>query len=447
MKKTLLCFVMAWVAASVEAGRPNIILIMSDDQGYYDLSCHGNTVLKTPVIDRLHRESARFTQFHVSSSCAPTRAALMTGKHPFRSGVTHTIDQRERMSLDSVTLAEVLKGAGYTSGIFGKWHLGDEAEYRPDNRGFDEALIHGAGGLGQVKFGDHPDNSKNAYYDPTLYHNGDFVKKEGYCTDIFFNEAWAWMQKQKKAKKPFFCYIATNTPHTPDSCDTRYSAPYEGKVPAPKYYGMIANLDENVGTLLKRLKEQGSEEDTLVIFMTDNGHSKKRKWPSNAGQRGAKCSVYQGGIRVPCFIRWPGQFKAGVDIDNLAAHIDILPTFAELTGASVPAEAKVEGISLLPLLKDGNAAWPKRAIYSHNGRWRQKPKKDGAVRVGDFKLVGNKELYNVPEDPGEQNNLFSKNPELAQQMLKTYDAWWESVQADIRINQPDIGKASAGGRK
>ena len=417
---------------------------MSDDQGYYDLSCHGNTVLKTPAIDQLHGESTRLTQFHVSSSCAPTRAALMTGKHPFRSGVTHTIQNRERMSLDSVTLAEVLKGAGYTSGIFGKWHLGDESEYRPDNRGFDEALIHGAGGLGQVKFGDHPDNGKNAYYDPTLYHNGDFVKKTGYCTDIFFNEAWSWILKQTEAKQPYFCYIATNTPHTPDSCDTKYSAPYEGKVPAPKYYGMIANLDENVGTLLKRLKEQGSEEDTLVIFMTDNGHSKKRKWPSNAGQRGAKCSTYQGGIRVPFFVRWAGHFEAGLDVDHVAAHIDILPTLAELAGATVPEHAKVEGMSLLPLLKEEDATLPSRAIYSHNGRWKDVPNKfSSALRLGDYKLVGDKELYNIAEDPAEENNLFSDNPEIAQQLLKQYDSWWDSVQDDLTINQPNLGTAAA----
>lgn len=344
-----LCLALGCVSAAAEASRPNIILIMNDDQGYYDLSCHGNTVLKTPAIDQLRRESTRFTQFHVSSSCAPTRAALLTGKHPFRSGVTHTIQKRERMSLDSVTLAEVLKPAGYTSGIFGKWHLDDDSEYRPDNRGFDEALIHRAGGFGQVKFGDHPDNGKNAYYDPTLYHNGNFVKKKGYCTDIFFNEAWSWILKHKEAKQPYFCFIATNTPHTPDSCDTKYSSPYEGKVPAPKYYGMIANLDENIGTLMKRLMQQGSDGDTLVIFMTDNGHSKKRKWP--------------------------GRFQAGLDIDQVAAHIDILPSLAELAGATIPDHAKVEGISLLPLLNNENAALPKRAIYSHNGRWSDAPKK------------------------------------------------------------------------
>ena len=269
----------------IAAPKVNIVLIMTDDQGYYDLGCHGNTVIKTPNIDKFYKESTRFTQFHVSSSCAPTRAALMTGKHPFRSGVTHTIKKRERLSLNSMTLADILKNAGYTSGIFGKWHLGDEKAYRPDNRGFDEALSHGAGGLGQAGYGDHRDNKTSPYNDPTLYHNGEFVKKKGYCTDIFFDEALSWMQKQKKADRSFFCYITPNAPHSPDICDNKYSDPYEGKVSAPKYYGMIANIDENIGKFMASLESQGFEKDTLVIFMSDNGHTKKRKWECNAERR------------------------------------------------------------------------------------------------------------------------------------------------------------------
>lgn len=423
--------------AHAQQPQPNVVLIMTDDQGYFDLSCHGNEIIETPHIDQLHAESVRFTQFHVSSSCSPTRAALMTGKHPFRSGVTHTVDHRERLSLDSVTLADVLKTAGYTSGIFGKWHLGDESPYRPDNRGFDEALIHGAGGLGQGRFGDHPDNKQTPYDDPTLYHNGEFVKKEGYCTDIFFDEALVWMRSQKAAGKPFFCFVSTNTPHTPDICDEKYSAPYEGKVSDPKYYGMIANIDENVGKLMDAFKAEGLEEDTVVIFMTDNGHSKRRIWDCNRGQRGAKMSPYQGGIRVPCFFRWPEQFKSGLDIDNLTAHIDILPTLAELAGASVPAESKVEGISLMPLLRDESAAWPERTLYTHNGRWATgSPKQygDSAIRIGDWKLVGTTQLYHIPDDPLETNNLFAAQPEIAQRLLAEYDLWWDSVQEDIKIN-------------
>ena len=387
--------------AHAQRTQPNVVLIMTDDQGYFDLSCHGNEVIETPHIDQLHAESVRFTQFHVSSSCSPTRAALMTGKHPFRSGVTHTVDHRERLSLDSVTLADVLKTAGYTSGIFGKWHLGDEPAYRPDNRGFDEALIHGAGGLGQGRFGDHPDNKQTPYEEPTLYQNGDFVKKEGYCTDIFFDEALVWMRSQKAAGKPFFCFVSTNTPHTPDICDEKYSAPYEGKVPDPKYYGMIANIDENVGKLMAALKAEGFEEDTVVIFMTDNGHSKRRIWDCNRGQRGAKMTPYQGGIRVPCFFRWPEQFKSGLDIDNLTAHIDILPTLAELAGAKIPAESKVDGISLMSILRDESVAWPERTLYTHYGRWATgSPKQYGgsAIRIGDWKLVGNTQLYRIPDD-------------------------------------------------
>jgi arylsulfatase len=444
MEKTFIknMIVLAILAASSfcsAAVKPNIVLIMTDDQGYFDLSCHGNPVIKTPNIDKFHSESTRFTQFHVSSSCAPTRAALMTGKHPFRSGVTHTVKKRERLSLNSITIADILKQAGYTSGIFGKWHLGDDSEYRPDNRGFDEALIHGAGGLGQVKFGDHSDNKTTPYDDPTLYHNGDFVKKQGYCTDIFFAEALSWMRKQKEANTPFFCYIPTNAPHGPDICDDKYSDPYEEKVPTPKYYGMIANIDENIGKFMTSLKTEGLEKNTLVIFMTDNGHPKKKKWECNAGQKGGKITPYQGGIRVPCFFRWTGYFKAGIDIDKLAAHIDILPTLAELAGAKIPAQAKIEGMSLLPLLKDEKAPWPKRTLYTHNGRWKTgSPKKYGgsAIRTGDHKLVNDNELYNIKDDPQESENLFRTKPELAEQLLQEYNKWWDSVQQDIKINEP-----------
>ncbi|HEY2952696.1 MAG TPA: arylsulfatase, partial [Verrucomicrobiae bacterium] len=313
--------------------RPNIILVMTDDQGYGDLGCTGNPVVQTPNIDAFARQSVRFTDFHVSPTCAPTRAALMTGRHEFKNGVTHTINERERMTLQATTIAQVLKKAGYTTGIFGKWHLGDEAEYQPGRRGFDESLIHGAGGIGQTYAGSCGDAPGNTYLNPTLLHNGRFERTTGYCTDVFFRRAIKWMGAKHKAGAPFFTYITPNAPHAPLDCPDEYFKRYQGKVPddAAKFFGMIENIDDNFGALLKKLEEWGLAENTLVIFMTDNGGTTGVK-VFNAGMRGGKATPYQGGTRVPSFWRWPGAFAGGADCAALTAHIDLFPTLAELAG-------------------------------------------------------------------------------------------------------------------
>src|SRR5262245_40103291 len=255
--------------------RPNIILLLTDDQGYGELGCHGNPVLQTPNLDRLHKESVRFTDFHVSPTCSPTRCALMTGRHEFRSGVTHTILEPERMSLKATTLAQVLKSAGYTTGIFGKWHLGDEDPYQPNRRGFDEVFIHGGGGIGQTYPGSCGDAPGNTYFDPAVLHNGTFEKTRGFCTDVFFGQALRWIDAKRQDKAPFFVYLTPNAPHGPYVCPEKYAAMYQGhklNANAVAYYGMITNIDDNVGTLLAKLKEWDLERNTLVIFMTDNGH-------------------------------------------------------------------------------------------------------------------------------------------------------------------------------
>jgi arylsulfatase len=257
--------VLTSAVAEAAPRRPNIILVITDDQGYGDLSCHGNPILKTPSLDRLHAQSVRFTDFHVSPTCSPTRAALMTGRHEFKSGVTHTYDERERLSLAATTLPQILKTAGYTTGIFGKWHLGDEDAYQPDRRGFDEVFIHGAGGIGQTYPGSNGDAPDNSYFNPAIKHNGTFVKTAGYCTDVFFTQAAAWIEKAK-GKQPFYAHIATNAPHKPLACPPEYEKLYAGKVPpdVAKFYGMIANIDDNVGRLLAKLAEWGIERETLV---------------------------------------------------------------------------------------------------------------------------------------------------------------------------------------
>jgi arylsulfatase A-like enzyme len=423
------------------ADRPNIILVMTDDQGYGDLACHGHPLLKTPHLDRLHRESVRFTDFHVSPTCAPTRAALMTGRHEFKSGVTHTILERERLSLKPKTIAEVLRSAGYGTGIFGKWHLGDEPDRWPDKRGFDEMFIHGAGGIGQTYAGSCGDAPDNKYFDPAILHNGKFVKTRGYCTDVFFAQALNWMDERRKAGAPFFAYITPNAPHAPlVSPGPQYDSLYEGKsingqrlgtndVP---YYAMISNIDDNVGKLLAKVKEWNLEKNTLVIFMTDNGGTHTKLF--NAGMRGAKNTPYQGGTRVSAFWRWPAGFNGGADVKALTAHWDIFPTLAEIAGAKLGEDLRkqIEGHSLMPLLKNPNADWPDRFFVTHIGRWARgnaegSKHAGSSIRNSRFTLVGNKELYDLANDPGETTNVIEQNPEVAAKLRDGLDQWWAEV--------------------
>ncbi|MGZ8940335.1 MAG: arylsulfatase, partial [Limisphaerales bacterium] len=336
----------------LQGSRPNIVFIITDDQGYGEIGAHGNPLLKTPNLDRLHRESVRFTQFHVSPTCAPTRAALLTGKHEFRSGVTHTIFERERLSLKARTLAERLQAAKYRTGIFGKWHLGDEDDYLPRRRGFDESFIHGAGGIGQTYPGSCGDAPNNSYFDPWIWHNDRFVKTQGYCTDVFFEKAADWIEERAAKKERFFAWISPNVPHDPFiSPGAEWEAPYKNaglSTNAVRYYSMIAHLDAAVGKLLERLDRLGVTEETLVVFMTDNGHSVGDVF--NAGMRGRKGGPYEGGTRVPSFWRWPARLPSGVDCDALTAHVDFLPTVLHLAGERAPSG--IDGRSLVPLLEN-----------------------------------------------------------------------------------------------
>lgn len=432
--------VIAWAcylrpsSAVAAPSAPNIIIVMPDDIGYGDFSCHGNPIIRTPSIDALSRESVRFTDFHVSPTCAPTRAALMTGRHEFKNGVTHTINERERLSLNATTLAQMLKSAGYTTGIFGKWHLGDEPDRWPDKRGFDEMFIHGAGGIGQTYPGSCGDAPGNKYFDPAILHNGKFERTHGYCTDVFFRQAETWIESVK-GKQPFFAYITPNAAHEPLNVPDEYFRHYQGKVPdrVAKFYGMIENIDENLGRLLAQLKTWGISDNTLVIFMTDNGTATGAA-VFNAGMRGSKNSPYQGGTRVPSFWRWPAGLKGDVDCNALAAHIDIFPTLAEISGAKLTNNMKqqVEGRSLLPLLKHPKADWADRTLVTHLGRW---PKGEAAsskyagcsIRDQRYTLVNNQELYDLRRDPGEKHNIATDYPEVVKKLSAAYDDWWQSV--------------------
>ena len=430
---------------SFAAQKPNIIFILTDDQGYGDISAHGNPILKTPNLDRLHRESVRFTDFHVSPTCAPTRSALLTGRHEFRNGVTHTIEERERLTLDAVTLPQVVQRAGYATGIFGKWHLGDEPAYQPGKRGFNETFIHGAGGIGQTYPGSCGDAPGNTYFDPLILHNGTFVKTRGYCTDIFFSRAIEWMDEQIDAHVPFFAYIPTNAPHAPLSCPPEYERPYAGQVPAnvATFFGMIANIDENVGRVLAKLEEWGIEKNTLVIFMNDNGGTAGVKvW--NAGMRGSKVTPWLGGTRAASFWRWPGALTPG-DRPQLSAHIDFFPTLAELVGAELGEKerAQIDGRSFAPLLRDPATAWPERTLFTHAGRWKHGEAAGAkyhacSVRTPRWHLVSPGapaekawQLYDVPADPGEQHDVAAEHAEVVRELDAAYDRWWDSVQPQL----------------
>ncbi|QDT56611.1 Arylsulfatase [Caulifigura coniformis] len=421
---------------------PNIVLVMPDDMGWGDIGAHGNPLIKTPNLDRLHGESLRFTDFHVSPTCAPTRSALLTGRHEFKNGVTHTINERERLTLDAVTLAQVLKTAGYTTGIFGKWHLGDDDPHQPFNRGFDETFIHGCGGIGQSYPGTCGDFPGNEYFNPVVRHNGTPVRTDGYCTDVFFHRALDWMSDRGSEAKPFFAYITPNAPHSPlISPGHQYDELYEGKEINGKkladkdvaYYSMITNIDENLGKLMGMLKTRNLEQNTLLIFMSDNGGTHTRLY--SGGFRGQKVMPYYGGTHSPAFWRWPARISGGQDCRAMTAHIDILPTLMEVTGAkwTDPLRKQVEGRSLAPLLKDPGAEWADRTLVTHAGRWpkgqvAESKYRQCAIRNTRFTLVNNVELYDLVADPGQTMNVISEHPQVVAELQKAYDQWWSDIQ-------------------
>lgn len=431
--------------------RPNIILIVTDDQGYGDFSCHGNPILRTPNLDRLHDEGVRLTDFCVSPTCAPTRSALMTGRHEFRNGVTHTINERERLTLKATTIAQVLQRAGYSTGIFGKWHLGDEPAYQPNRRGFQEAFIHGAGGIGQTYQGSCGDAPGNTYFNPAILHNGIFEKTTGYCTDVFFEQAIKWVG-EVRGRQPFLAYIACNAPHAPLQVPASYEQLYVDKVGTnvARFFGMIANIDHNVGRLLARLREWNLEQQTLIVFLNDNGGT-VGTGVFNAGMRGEKCTPWLGGVRAACFWRWPGTL-APRDITGLTAHLDLFPTFAALGGVELTGEvrAQVEGRNLLPLLQDPAATWADRTLFTHVGRWErgkaaESQYRNCSVRTTRWQMVcvsksGQKawQLFDLKVDPGEKRDVSAANPATIKELEAAYDQWWTSVQPQL-VNEDAVG--------
>ena len=443
--------------------RPNVILVITDDQGYGDIAAHGNTKIQTPNLDRLRAESIRLTNFHVDPTCAPTRSALMTGKYSTRTGVWHTIMGRSILHRDEVTLGNLFSGAGYRTAMFGKWHLGDSYPYRPEQRGFQEVVSHGGGGVGQT-----PDYWGNDYFDDTYWHNGQPTKYEGYCTDVFFGEALKFIESNRD--REFFAYLATNAPHSPYLVPEQYSRPYSDQgVPSPmaEFYGMITNIDDNMGRLVEKLKQLGLEESTILIFMTDNGTAAgflaaspspgapsaapsgaglrpalpsgqarvaqsapdQPAWKGfNTGMRGIKGSEYEGGHRVPFFLRWPaGSLGPPRDIVSLTAHIDALPTLAELCQLDPPEGVDWDGRSLAPLLRS-QGDWPERTLLVHSQRIESPEKwRKSAVLTERWRLINGEELYDLRTDPGQSKDLAAENGEIVERLRGEYETWWTHI--------------------
>ena len=443
---------------------PNVIIIITDDQGYGDLGYTGNPYVKTPNLDKFAGESVRFSNFYVSPVSAPTRSSLMTGRYSLRTGVHDTFNGGAIMASNEVTIAEMLKEANYTTAIFGKWHLGDNYPCRPEDQGFDESVIHLGGGMGQP--GDFTTwfRKDSSYYDPILWHNGKREPYKGYCSDIFTNQAIRFIERNSKV--PFFCYLSFNAPHEPLQVPAKYYNIYkdidpskgfekdprpfpkmteEDKESARKVYAMVTNIDENIGRLLTRIKELNIDRNTVVIFMTDNGPQQNRYV---AGMRGRKASVYRGGIRVPFFIRYPSLFDGNKDIGITAAHIDVLPTLSKICNTPLPPDRLIDGKNLLPLIRREKVDWSGRSLFFYWSRRYPELYRNIALQKGNYKLVGQTdfnseirdfELFDIDKDPYEQNNIVKENMPLAINLKSEMDKHInELITSDNLTNPPRI---------
>ena len=447
---TLIALLLAPPAAqcAADVSKPNVIIFLTDDQGYGDLSLTGNPILKTPNMDRLAREGVQFTNFHVDSYCTPTRSALMTGRYCHRVGGWGTINGRNMLRDEEVTMADVFRHNGYRTGHFGKWHLGTSYPYRPMDRGFDEWLGHGDGGTGCTT--DYWGNDRvNDHY----IHNGHWEDKPrpGFEGDVFFEAAMQFIRDNKT--RPFFTYLAPYNPHGPCSLPGQPGAgSYRGKNVPGDFYATIARIDENLGRLRAFLKDEGLADNTLLVFLTDNGTAAGEKI-FNAGMRGKKGSPYDGGHRVPCFLHWPaGGFDKPVTVDRLAAHLDWLPTLIDLCALRLPKPIVFDGVSLKPLLAGPRTPQPERTLIlgtpQNQAGPNQSPPRYGvncAVMTDRWRLVNDKELYDMTTDPGQQRDLARTQPRVVNELHAAYQRYWTSVSARDEgwRGWPIIGSAQA----
>lgn len=415
---------------SIKGSRPNVIVVITDDQGYGDFGCKGNPHLQTPHLDAMASRSFEMKRFYVSAVCSPTRASLMTGRDSYRTGVTDTWLGGSFMRGEEMTVAEILKDAGYATALFGKWHLGDNYPGRPMDQGFDHALYHMGGGLGQPS--DPIENRGLPYTDPILFENGTRKKMKGFCCDIYFEEAIKWFKKENQNNRPFFAYIASNTPHYPAHDVPRewlkyYKDKKVGKNPLPALYAMISNIDENMGKLFNALQENELYEDTLVIYLNDNGPNTQRFVGGFSGNKGM-CK--EGGIRSPIWWHWPGTLKAGGQSDLLSAHIDILPTLADICGAELPESLRLDGRSIAPTLNGEQQSWDNRTIFiqSHRGE-RPKFMHNVAIIQQKWKIEGSRSaaLFDMLNDPFAKTDVSRQYPERKKMLIAQYKDWIEGL--------------------
>ena len=457
-----LLFIVFLIGCEKNRTPPNVILIITDDQGYGDLNFNGNPNIITPALDNFAAESVRFNNFYVSPVCAPTRSSLMTGRYSLRTGVRDTYNGGAIMASSEVTLAEMLKQANFTTGIFGKWHLGDNYPSRPSDQGFDESLIHLAGGMGQV--GDFTNYFKKdtSYFDPILWHNNEQKPYQGYCSDIFTENAIEFIEKNKN--NPFFCYLSFNAPHNPLQVPDEYYQIYKNIDPTEgidpnliphekineqtkentrKVYAMVTNIDDNLKKLFSKVEELGIKENTIVIFMTDNGPQHARYV---AGMKGRKTSVYNGGIRVPFYFRYPNEFSGDKEVDQMTAHIDLLPTLSKLCGTRIPEDRKIDGRNFIPSIE--GKIQPERSFFSYWTRKYPELFNNIALQRGQFKLVGktdydseieNFQLYDTNKDPFEKNNLMAQKKSIGLSLKEEmHQTFLELVNSENLKNPPRI---------
>jgi arylsulfatase A-like enzyme len=454
MKRLLLliAFLAFMCARCPAAAKPNIIVILSDDQGYGELSCHGNPVVRTPNLDRLHAESVRFTDFHVAPMCTPTRGQLMTGLDAVRNGALNVSSGRTLLRRDVAALPELLKRGGHVTGLFGKWHLGDNYPFRPQDRGFDEVVTFPSSHIGAV-----PDAWLNDYFDDTYLHNGRPRPYRGYTTDVFFDEAMAWMKSCKDKSSPFFTYLATAAPHSPHYVPAKYreaaAARLEAVLPklpqlAPaqreqlaRYLGMIENLDDNIGRLEAFLTAENLHENTVLIFLTDNGTTFGDQY-FPCGMRGKKVTLWEGGHRVPFFIRWPGGgLGAPRDVPQLTQVQDVLPTLLDIVGASAPERVNFDGMTLLPLLRGEKGGLPDRTLFINYSRMPFSTPAEATVKMEGaavlwqrWRFLNNRELYDLSRDPLQQRDVAADQPQIVADLRQQLEAWWKQNAA--QANEP-----------
>lgn len=436
------------IETEADPKRPNVIVIVTDDQGYGDLAYHGNPILKTPHLDSFAKRALELTNFHVGTTCAPTRAGLMTGRNANRNNAWHTIAGCSILLEDEETMPEVFQRNGYQTAMLGKWHLGDNYPFRPHDRGFQDAFYHGGGGVQQT-----PDYWNNDYFDDTYFRNGTPEKTSGYCTDVWFDEAITYTKTSRS--EPFFLYLALNAAHGPFNVPKSYADKYAS---APlnetqkRFYGMISNIDDNFGRLITHLKDTDQFDNTIIVFTTDNGTAAGIARPQNgqkalgynAGLRGTKGSHYDGGHKVPFFISWPnGAIQQQTKTNDLVAHVDLLPTLTALADIDFTPKKPLDGKNMIATLK-GEKIDAERILVVDTQR-NQLPEKgrNPCVMQGPWRLVNGNELYNTEEDPGQQNNIAKDHPERVKQLNDHYDHWWADIQSDIRYAEIPVGRAEA----